>query len=183
MSDVAKELRELANQIEQVTHESSVSSIAWEQVRALCDYLCLQARVIEIEHKLDEDGCGMTIGEDLQIMLGLVPIRDRAGIQRGTMATEAQRAAAQSDGNAEGQTLTRQTMVPQAPPMISLPFMGGPGATPEDAPQMAGPGGFGGPKLVPTRGDTKAVVPPVIPGSTGDECGSSSGPEGAGRCC
>ena len=55
MSDVAKELRELANKIEQVTHESSVSSIAWEQVRALCDYLCLRARVIEVERELAEE--------------------------------------------------------------------------------------------------------------------------------
>ena len=53
MSDVAKELRELANQIEQVTQESRAASIAWEQVRALCDYLCLRARVIELER---EDG-------------------------------------------------------------------------------------------------------------------------------
>ena len=55
MSNVAKELRELARQIEQVTHESSVSSVAWEQVRALCDYLCLRARVIEVERTLDEE--------------------------------------------------------------------------------------------------------------------------------
>ena len=56
MSDIAKELRKLASKIEQVAHESSVSSIVWEQVHVLCDYLCLRARVIELEHvNLDED--------------------------------------------------------------------------------------------------------------------------------
>ena len=55
MSDIAKELRELANQIEQVTHDNRSASIAWEQVHALCDYLCLRARVIELERKLNLD--------------------------------------------------------------------------------------------------------------------------------
>ena len=61
----------------------------------------------------------MTIGDDIFTILGMVPIRDRAGIQRGTMADEAAKASA----NAEGQTLTQQG---QAPPPISLPPMGGP---------------------------------------------------------
>jgi hypothetical protein len=35
----------------------------------------------------------MAIGDDLQILLGMVPIRDRAGIARGTMADAAVAAA------------------------------------------------------------------------------------------
>jgi hypothetical protein len=52
MSDrltIAKELRELSREIEEVVRRSRVSSIANEQVRAFCDYLCLRARVIELE--------------------------------------------------------------------------------------------------------------------------------------
>jgi hypothetical protein len=45
----AQDLRQLAERIEQVTRESMVASIAWEQVRALCDYLTLRAKVIEME--------------------------------------------------------------------------------------------------------------------------------------
>ena len=165
MSNVAKELRELANKIEQVAHESSVSSIAWEQIRALCDYLCLRARVIEIEASR-RGRCLMTIGDDLQVLLGLVPIRDRAGIQRGTMATEAARA---SDGNAEGQALTRQgfDFARAAPPPVQVPP--GMGGAPEpDAANMpvAGgapaqfviPGSTGGPSAAPTPAPRERVV-------------------------
>jgi len=49
MNGEAQELRKLAQRIEQVTRESMVSSIAWEQVRALCDYLTLRAKVMELE--------------------------------------------------------------------------------------------------------------------------------------
>jgi hypothetical protein len=52
MSSEAKDLRDLAWRIEQVTHDSRCSSIAWEQVRALCDYLTLRAKVMELEHQL-----------------------------------------------------------------------------------------------------------------------------------
>lgn len=55
MNGEAQELRKLAQRIEQVTRESMVSSIAWEQVRALCDYLTLRARVMELEGKDDGD--------------------------------------------------------------------------------------------------------------------------------
>ena len=54
MNGEAKELRELARKIEQLVHESRCSSIAWEQTRALCDYLCLRARVMELEAERDE---------------------------------------------------------------------------------------------------------------------------------
>ena len=54
MSREAKDLRDLAWRIEQVTHDSRCSSIAWEQVRALCDYLTLRARVMELDAKCDE---------------------------------------------------------------------------------------------------------------------------------
>ena len=49
MNGEARQLRELASKIEQVAHESMVANIAWDQVRALCDYLCLRARVMELE--------------------------------------------------------------------------------------------------------------------------------------
>jgi len=54
MNGEARELRELARKIEQLVHESRCSSIAWEQTRALCDLLCLRARVMELEGQLDE---------------------------------------------------------------------------------------------------------------------------------
>jgi hypothetical protein len=47
----------------------------------------------------------MAIGDDLQILLGMVPIRDRAGIARGTMADAAVAAA---NPHANGQELTRR---------------------------------------------------------------------------
>jgi hypothetical protein len=46
---LAQELRMLAFRIEQITRESRASSIAWDQVRALCDYLTLRALVIELQ--------------------------------------------------------------------------------------------------------------------------------------
>jgi hypothetical protein len=54
MSGEAKELRELARKIERLVSESRVSSIAWEQTRALCDYLTLRARVMELEAERDD---------------------------------------------------------------------------------------------------------------------------------
>jgi len=49
---VAAELRELAAKIEAVTRDSRVCGVAWEQVRALVDYLTLRARVIELEARV-----------------------------------------------------------------------------------------------------------------------------------
>ena len=40
--------------IEQIVRESRVSSMAWEQTRALCDYLTLRAKVMEFEAERDE---------------------------------------------------------------------------------------------------------------------------------
>ena len=54
MNGEAKDLRDLAWRIEQVTHDSRCSSIAWEQVRALCDYLTLRARVMELTAENDD---------------------------------------------------------------------------------------------------------------------------------
>ena len=54
MNGEARDLRELARKIEQLVHEHRASSIAWEQTRALCDLLCLRARVMELEGQLDE---------------------------------------------------------------------------------------------------------------------------------
>jgi len=55
MNGEARELRQLAEKIEQVTRESTVASIAWEQMRALCDYLTLRARVMELEGRGDDE--------------------------------------------------------------------------------------------------------------------------------
>jgi hypothetical protein len=46
---VAGKLRELAAEIEELARGSRVAGIAREQVSALADYLCLRARLIEIE--------------------------------------------------------------------------------------------------------------------------------------
>jgi len=48
-STIADDLRRLAFRIEQVTRESPVAAIAQDQVRALCDYLTLRAKVMELE--------------------------------------------------------------------------------------------------------------------------------------
>jgi hypothetical protein len=75
------------------------------------------------------------IGEELRTILGMMPVRDRAGIARGTMADDAMKASAAADnGNAEGQALMQQggppRPAPQAPPQVKLPPMGGPGGPP-----------------------------------------------------
>ena len=49
MNGEARQLRELAGRIEQITRESSVGSMAWEQVRAICDWITLRAKVMELE--------------------------------------------------------------------------------------------------------------------------------------
>ena len=56
----------------------------------------------------------MTIGDDIFTILGMMPIRDRAGIQRATMADEAVKAS--GGPNAEGQALTQQGQAPAADP-------------------------------------------------------------------
>jgi hypothetical protein len=53
MNGEARDLRDLARKIEQVVSESRASSIAWEQTRQLCDYLCLRARLMELEAERD----------------------------------------------------------------------------------------------------------------------------------
>jgi hypothetical protein len=52
MSDEAKDLRDLAAKIAEVVREHRANTIAWEQTRALCDYLTLRARVIEMGDEL-----------------------------------------------------------------------------------------------------------------------------------
>ena len=78
----------------------------------------------------------MTIGEDLHIMLGLVPTRDRAGIQRGTLATEV---AAQTDGpRPPSFTLPTATMTGAPRPDLDVETTGstgGPSAAPPPAPR------------------------------------------------
>lgn len=51
MNGEAKELRELAAAIEQVAVESRAYSMVADQVRALCEYLCLRAKVMELQDK------------------------------------------------------------------------------------------------------------------------------------
>ena len=98
----------------------------------------------------------MAIGDDLMVMLGLVPVRDRAGIARGTMANEAVAAAAASP-NAEGRTLMDQGM---RPPALALPpqMRGGGDADirlPDDVPVEYAAG----------KSKVPAVSPQVLPPS------------------
>lgn len=51
-SDEARDLRDLAAKIEAVVREHRVSNVAWEQTRALCDYLTLRAKVMEMGDEL-----------------------------------------------------------------------------------------------------------------------------------
>ena len=73
------------------------------------------------------------IGDDVRVLLGMIPVRDRAGIARSNMAIEAEKAAA-ADGNAEGQALTRQgfDFARAAPPPVSLPPTMGRPPAPDD---------------------------------------------------
>jgi hypothetical protein len=54
MNGEARELRELARKIEQLVSSSRISSIAWEPARALCDLLCVRARIMELEAERDD---------------------------------------------------------------------------------------------------------------------------------
>jgi hypothetical protein len=54
MNGEARELRELARKIERLVSESRISSIAWEPARALCDLLCVRARIMELEAERDD---------------------------------------------------------------------------------------------------------------------------------
>ena len=57
------------------------------------------------------------IGDELRTILGMMPVRDRAGIARGTMADDAVKASAAAEsGNAEGAALMQQGR-PMPPPM------------------------------------------------------------------
>jgi hypothetical protein len=81
-----------------------------------------------------------TIGEDLMTILGIIPTRDRAGIQRGTMADEAARSS-------------QAAQAPQAPPKFQVPQ------------EMRGPGGdLQLPAEVPTEyASGKAAPKPAAP--------------------
>jgi hypothetical protein len=48
MTTIAKELRALANAALELCRQSSVNSIAYPGFVALTDYLCLQARIMEV---------------------------------------------------------------------------------------------------------------------------------------
>lgn len=54
MNGEARELRELARKIEQLVSESRIASIAMPPTQALLDYLTLRARLMELEHQLDQ---------------------------------------------------------------------------------------------------------------------------------
>jgi hypothetical protein len=74
------------------------------------------------------------IGEELLSILGLMPVRDRAGIPRSTMAEEAKKssaAAASGGGEHDAQQVMRGGPAPMAPPPVALPPMGGPGGPPQ----------------------------------------------------
>ena len=48
MTTPAQDMRDLASRIEKVCQEHRACSMAWEQVQALVDYLCLRAHVMEL---------------------------------------------------------------------------------------------------------------------------------------
>jgi hypothetical protein len=54
MSGEAKELRELAGKIEQVAVKSRSYSMVAPAVQSLLDYLCLRARLMELEAERDD---------------------------------------------------------------------------------------------------------------------------------
>lgn len=54
MNGEAKELRELAYAIEQVAAESRAYSMVADQVKTLCEYITLRARVMELQGERDE---------------------------------------------------------------------------------------------------------------------------------
>lgn len=54
MNSEAQDLRDLARKIEAVVRDHRANSIAWEQTRALCDYLTLRAKCIEQEAALSQ---------------------------------------------------------------------------------------------------------------------------------
>ena len=58
-----------------------------------------------------------TIGEDLMTILGIMPVRDRAGIQRDTMAGEAAKSAAAAPSYSAGAPM----QMPAAPPKFQVP--------------------------------------------------------------
>src|SRR3954454_12710056 len=105
----------------------------------------------------------MAIGDDLQILLGMVPIRDRAGIARGTMADAAQAAA---NPHANGQDLTRQGFDFARPPALALPpGMGQPGGDVQlpDGVNTEHTAGSGGRPLSPVKPLGKQPLPPPEP--------------------
>jgi hypothetical protein len=53
MSTEARDLRDLARQIEELCHVHPASSMARDAASALVDYLCLRAHVIELDRKLE----------------------------------------------------------------------------------------------------------------------------------
>jgi hypothetical protein len=68
MNGEAKELRELVRKIENLVANSRIHSIAAPAVHALCDYLCLRARAMELEAKCDD-------------LLAAEALRERDGIE------------------------------------------------------------------------------------------------------
>jgi hypothetical protein len=95
-----------------------------------------------------------TIGEDLFTILGIMPVRDRAGIQRDTMAGEAAKSAAAAPAYSAGAPM----QMPAAPPKFQVP------------PEMRGQGGdLQLPENVPTeyasgKASPKTPMPTLPPG-------------------
>lgn len=102
----------------------------------------------------------MAIGDDLQILLGMVPIRDRAGIARGTMADAAVAAA---NPHANGQELTRQGFDFARPPALSLPPSMGQDVQLPDGVNTEYTSGSGGRAMSPAKPPLKQPLPPPEP--------------------
>ena len=114
-----------------------------------------------------------TIGEDMQVILGLVPIRDRAGIARGTMADAAAVSEAKAAGPRPPQFQIPPTMGQTSGPPASIANM----ATPEMATKNAEAdftlpdnvrteytaGSGGGRAMSPVKPLVKQPLPPPTP--------------------
>src|SRR4051812_14460216 len=100
----------------------------------------------------------MAIGDDLQILLGMVPIRDRTGIARGTMADAA---GAPASPHANRQELPRQGFASARPPALSLPPNMGQDVQLPDGVNTEYAAGSG--RLSPAKPPLKQPLPPPEP--------------------
>lgn len=98
------------------------------------------------------------IGEELRALLGMIPVRDRAGIARGNLAQE----TLANEANAEGQALLQQV---NQRPMMPQPSSISRAASPTPPP-LAIPPAMGTGRPGPVDPETTGSVEPPTPTST-----------------